>query len=104
MAHVPAFAKVLTEARAAAKQPVPALPDELYLDYSKTGNRDRGQRVLSARSTRLFTLTVAEGLEAQGKFVRPLTEIIEAGSTAGPGLIAEDLPEALPPVYRALLA
>ena len=28
----------------------------------------------------------------------------EAGSTAGPGLIAEDLPEALPPVYRALLA
>ena len=28
----------------------------------------------------------------------------EAGNTAGPGLIAEDLPEALPPVYRALLA
>ena len=28
----------------------------------------------------------------------------EAGSTAGPGLISEDLPEALPPVYRALLA
>jgi ADP-dependent NAD(P)H-hydrate dehydratase / NAD(P)H-hydrate epimerase len=28
----------------------------------------------------------------------------EAGNTAGPGLVAEDLPEALPPVYRALLA
>ena len=28
----------------------------------------------------------------------------EAGSAAGPGLISEDLPEALPPVYRALLA
>jgi hydroxyethylthiazole kinase-like uncharacterized protein yjeF len=28
----------------------------------------------------------------------------EAGNTAGPGLIAEDLPEALPLVYRALLA
>ena len=28
----------------------------------------------------------------------------EAGNTAGPGLISEDLPEALPLVYRALLA
>jgi hydroxyethylthiazole kinase-like uncharacterized protein yjeF len=28
----------------------------------------------------------------------------EAGNEAGPGLIAEDLPEALPPVYRRLLS
>jgi NAD(P)H-hydrate repair Nnr-like enzyme with NAD(P)H-hydrate dehydratase domain len=28
----------------------------------------------------------------------------EAANTFGPGLIAEDLPEALPQVYRALLA
>jgi NAD(P)H-hydrate epimerase len=28
----------------------------------------------------------------------------EAGSTFGPGLISEDLPDALPAVYRHLLA
>ena len=28
----------------------------------------------------------------------------EAGNEAGPGLISEDLPEALPAVYRRLLA
>ena len=28
----------------------------------------------------------------------------EAGNEAGPGLISEDLPEALPPIYRRLFA
>ncbi|HWX22677.1 MAG TPA: heparinase II/III family protein [Candidatus Binatia bacterium] len=78
LAQAPAFASVITSAQTMAKDPVPALPDELYLDYSKTGNRDRCQKVLSARGNRLVTFTLAEGLENRGRFLGPLTETIEA--------------------------
>jgi hypothetical protein len=78
LANNPAFAEVVASATALAKQPMPELSDELYLDYSRTGNRDRCQKVLFARGARLVTLTLAEGIENHGRFVQPLTETIEA--------------------------
>ena len=57
---------------------MPALPDDLYLDFSKTGNRSRCERVLKERSNRIVNFTLAECLENRGHFVRPLTETIEA--------------------------
>jgi hypothetical protein len=74
----PAFSDVVANAATLANQPVPELPDELYLDYSRTGNRDRCQKVLFARGARLVTLTLAEGIEDRGRFVQPLMETIEA--------------------------
>lgn len=74
----PAFSDVVANAAALVKQPVPELPDELYLDYSRTGNRDRCQKVLFARGARLVTLTLAEGIENHGRFIQPLAETIEA--------------------------
>ena len=50
----------------------------LYLDYSRTGNRDRCQKVLSERADRVATFTLAECLENRGRFVGPLTETLEA--------------------------
>ena len=61
-----------------SRKPVPALPDALYLDFSKTGNRTRCERVLRERSNRIVTFTLAECLENRGRFVGPLTETIEA--------------------------
>jgi len=78
LVKAPAFASVLANAQALAGEPVPALPDELYLDYSKTGNRDSCQRVMSARGNRLVTFTLAEALDNKGRFIQPLTETIEA--------------------------
>ena len=78
LAENPAFADIITNAATLANQPLPELPDELYLDYSRTGNRDRCQKVLFARGGRIVTLTLAEGLENRGRFVQPLTETIEA--------------------------
>ena len=78
LAKAPGFAAVVREAESLAKGPAPALPDELFLDFSKTGNRDRGQKVLGARTSRLATLTLAECLENQGHFLKPLAETITA--------------------------
>lgn len=72
------FANILAEAQKLAGTPVPELDDSLYLDYSRTGNRERCQRVLSSRDGRLVTLTLAECVENQGRFLQPLGEIIAA--------------------------
>lgn len=78
LAKLPAFASVIARAQTMAKEPVPVLTDELFLDFSKTGNRDRCQRVLFARSARVVTLTLAECLENRGRFLEPLTETLAA--------------------------
>lgn len=78
LARAPAYSELVSNALELAKQPVPELPDELYLDFSRTGNRDRCQKVLFARGARLVSFTLAEGLESRGRFIVPLSETIEA--------------------------
>jgi hypothetical protein len=72
------FAALIAQAQALAQEPIPETSDELYLDYSRTGNRDAYQQVLFARAERLAKLTLAECLEARGRFLRPLAEIVDA--------------------------
>jgi hypothetical protein len=50
------------DAQKLSQKPVPALPDDLYLDFSRTGNRTRCQRVLSDRLNRVVIFTLAECL------------------------------------------
>jgi hypothetical protein len=78
LAQNPAFASVVPQAQKLSRKPVPTLPDDLYLDFSKTGNRTRCERVLKERSNGIVNFTLAECLENRGRFVRPLTETIEA--------------------------
>ena len=70
------FAPVVPAAERLAKSETPPLPDDLFLDYSRTGNRDRGQKVLSQRGERLETFTLAECLENRGRFLPSLTNVI----------------------------
>ena len=72
------FADLLAKAQTLAKKPVPKLTDEVYLDYSRTGDRRRGEAVQGSRSNRLADFTLAECLENQGHFIRPLVETIDA--------------------------
>ncbi|MGQ9575845.1 MAG: hypothetical protein ACUVUC_11045 [Thermoguttaceae bacterium] len=74
----PGFAQLLRSAESLRKRPMPELPDELYLDYSRTGNRDRYQRVFSERRNRFGTLVLAECLEGQGRFVPAIEQAIRA--------------------------
>jgi hypothetical protein len=59
-------------------KPVPALPDELYLDFSKTGNRKRCEAVLRERQQRVAQFTLAECLENRGRFLGALTNSLGA--------------------------
>jgi hypothetical protein len=80
-AHVaanPALSNIIADAEQMAAQPIPDLTDDLYLDYSRTGNRDRGQAVMFAINERLATLTLAECVENRGRFLPPLQATMEA--------------------------
>lgn len=77
LAHEAGFASVIATAEQLAKSPPPEMTEELFLDYSRTGNRDRGQRVMFARADRLATFSLAECLENRGRFIGPLTNEID---------------------------
>jgi hypothetical protein len=76
LAEESASASVISRATELAAKPIPAVSDNGFLDYSRTGNRDRYQAILFARSDRLSNLTLAECLENKGRFIGPLTNTI----------------------------
>jgi len=69
---------VVRSAEELLKTPIPELPDDLYLDFSRTGNRRRCERVLSPRRSRFAVLTLAECLENRGRFLPAIEEAIRA--------------------------
>ena len=64
-----AFGDVVRQAEGVAKEPIPEQSDELFLDYSKTGNRTRWQRVAFRRRGRLEPLVLGECIENKGRFL-----------------------------------
>jgi len=72
------FREVIARAEAELSRPIAEAPDELYLDYSKTGNRRRYESRLSARRGRLSHLALAECLENRGRFLAELEKTIAA--------------------------
>ena len=69
---------VIKRAETILSQPVPELPDDLYLDFSRTGNRTRWQSVAFERRGRLTWLVLAECLENKGRFLPKIEELIGA--------------------------
>jgi hypothetical protein len=78
LAEDPASTSLISKATELAATPVPAVSDDGFLDYSRTGNRDRYQAILFRRGDRLSNLTLAECLENKGRFIGPLTNTIAA--------------------------
>jgi hypothetical protein len=72
------FKKVIPEAEKLLQKPIPDQPDDLYLDFSRTGNRTRWQRVAGLRRGRVHTLALAECLENKGRFIPPFEELVRA--------------------------
>ena len=56
--------------------PLPEYTDEIYLDFVNTGNRTRGQKVISERHGRFFTIFLAECLENKGRLLPELERLI----------------------------
>jgi hypothetical protein len=78
LAKEDSFKRVVSEAERLLREPIPEQPDELYLDYSRTGNRTRWQRVSGRRRGRISTLVLAECLENKGRFLSAFEEIVQA--------------------------
>ena len=73
-----AAAKVIAKAEALLKEPLPEQSDDLYLDFSRTGNRTRWQKVMGQRRGRVPTLVLAECLENKGRFLEAFEQLVEA--------------------------
>jgi hypothetical protein len=76
LAQNDSFQNIIIEAENLLQTPIPEQPDDLYLDFSRTGNRTRWQRVSGRRRGRVRTLTLAECLENKGRFIPAFEEII----------------------------
>ena len=76
LARNDSFKGVILEAEKLLQQPIPDQSDELYLDYSRTGNRTRWQKVSGLRRGRVGTLVLAECLENKRRFIPAFEEIV----------------------------
>jgi len=76
LAQNDSFKKVNSEAEKLLRKPIPDQPDDLFLDFSRTGNRTRWQRVAGLRRGRVRTLVLAECLENKGRFIPAFEELV----------------------------
>jgi hypothetical protein len=76
LARNDSFQKIILDAEKLLQQPIPEQPDNLFLDFSRTGNRTRWQRVSGIRRRRISTLALAECLENKGRFIPAFAEIV----------------------------
>lgn len=74
----PVWGGLIARAEKLLATPLPAQPDELYLEFSRNGNRTRWQNVASQRRGRLPVLVLAECLENKGRFVPAIETLITA--------------------------
>lgn len=78
LAQLSAYARVVEEGEKTLAKPFPPQPDELYLEFSRTGNRTHWQKVAGDRRGRVRIYVLAECVENQGRFIPPLVKVIEA--------------------------
>ncbi len=76
VAESPQFSGTIEAAELMRKKPAPELTDDLFLDFSRTGNRTRCQRVLGQRHGRLPAFVMAECVENQGRFVPDIEQSV----------------------------
>lgn len=78
LAALDGFRQIVADAERLTTEPIPEQPDNLYLEFSTTGNRTRFEAVSHKRRERLSVFALAECLEDYGRFIKRLEEIIEA--------------------------
>jgi hypothetical protein len=78
LAKKDSFRRIISRAENLLKSPVPEQPDDLFLEFTRTGNRTHWQRVSGRRRGRVKTFALAECLENKGRFVPGFEEIVRA--------------------------
>jgi hypothetical protein len=69
LAKLPSAKGCIARAEPYLTTPPPEVPDELYLEFSRTGNRSNYERPYGQRPGRINALVLAECLENQGRFL-----------------------------------
>lgn len=77
LANTASGKKVLRQAEGLLKAQLPDLPESLYKEYYRNGNRTNYQTAYNRLIGRFKTLTLAEMFENKGRFVAPLAETLE---------------------------
>jgi len=77
-ADYPQLNEVIAQAVKAAAKPLERQRDDLFLEFSQNGNRERWQTAENPRRERIQTFALAECLENKGRFVAPLEQAIAA--------------------------
>jgi len=72
------YAGIVAKTEGLLKEAFPEQPDDLYLDFSRTGNRTRWQRVAGQRRGRVASLVLAECIENKGRFVAAFEAVVQA--------------------------
>ena len=78
LANDPAAATFIAEAAKQIGCPIPELPDELYLEFRRNGNRSHYERPFFKKLTTFNLFMLAEALEWKGRFVPEITRYLEA--------------------------
>ncbi len=60
--------------------PLPAWNDADYLEFSKVGSRQRGEKMMRARESVIPALVYAECLEDKGRFLPTLNQVLQANA------------------------
>ena len=78
LAARPQFAGVLARAEALLREPLPPIPDDFYLDYTRTGDRSRWEGIMLPRRARLVWLVLAECIENKRRFLPVIEELVDS--------------------------
>jgi hypothetical protein len=70
--------EVIKYAEKVSGEAIPELPDELYLEFLRTGNRSNYQKKYFARETNLGALLLAECMENKGRFRSKILDYVNA--------------------------
>ena len=77
LAALPVAGKFVAAAEKMMSEPMPETTDELYLEFSRTGNRSHYQKPYFEKVRRLVAFSVAEALERKGRFVPKVVEYVD---------------------------
>jgi Heparinase II/III-like protein len=72
------FAPQVSQAAAILAEPIVPWDNDAYLDFSRSGNRVRGEALLKARQDPLSPLVLAECIEAKGRFVTRIAHLVDS--------------------------
>ena len=78
IAKTESYKSAIPAAEKSLKEPLPELTDDLYLQFSKTGNRTNWQEVNGQRLNRIPRFALAECIENKGRFLPALEADIKA--------------------------